>query len=88
MRDAIKTKEVAIKYIPTDKMIVDPLTKSIPRNAFKVHSLSLGLRVKGIYEIKIKCSFSKCFVIYLLDMLKSNRLLIGLVTQAIALTLE
>jgi len=44
VRDAIKTKEVAIKYIPTNKMIADPLIKPIPRDAFKAHSLSLGLR--------------------------------------------
>ena len=44
VQDAIKTKEVAIKYIPTNKMIVDTLTKPIPRDAFKAHSLSLGFR--------------------------------------------
>jgi len=44
VRDAIKTKEVAIKYIPTNKMVADPLTKPIPRYAFRAHSLSLGLR--------------------------------------------
>ena len=42
VQDAIKTKEVAIKYIPTNKMIADPLTKPIPRDAFKAHTLSLG----------------------------------------------
>ena len=46
------------------------------------------LLVMSIHEIKIESSFSKCFVIYLLDMLKCHRLLIGLVIQAIALTLE
>jgi len=46
------------------------------------------LLVMSIYEIKIKDSFSKCFVIYLLDMLKRHRLLIGLITQAITLALE
>jgi len=46
------------------------------------------LLVMSIYEIKIEGSFSKCTVIYLLDMLKDHRLLIGLITQAIALTLE
>jgi len=44
MRDGIKIKEVAIKYIPTNKIIADPLIKPIPRDAFKAHSLSLGLR--------------------------------------------
>jgi len=31
-------------YISTSKMIVDPLTKPIHRDAFKAHVLSLGLR--------------------------------------------
>jgi len=44
VRDAIKTKEVAIKYIPTSKMIADSLTKPISRDAFKAHLLSLALR--------------------------------------------
>ena len=43
VRDAIKTKEVAIKYIPTNKMIAYPLTKLIPRDVFKAHLLSLEL---------------------------------------------
>ena len=44
VRDAIKTKVVAIKYILINRMITDPLTKPIPRDAIKAHSLSLGLR--------------------------------------------
>ena len=44
VRDAIKTKDIAIKYISTNKMIVDPLTKPISRDVFKSHMLSLGLR--------------------------------------------
>ena len=39
--DAIKGKEVAMKYISTSKMIADPLTKPIPRDAFKVYAISL-----------------------------------------------
>ena len=38
-----KEKEVAIKYISTSKMLVDPFTKPIPRDAFKAHVKSLGL---------------------------------------------
>lgn len=45
MRDAIKKKEVVIKYIPTNKMIVDPLTKPIARGAFRAHMKSLGLGI-------------------------------------------
>jgi len=44
VRDAIKEKEVALKYISTSKMLADPLTKPIPRDAFKAHVKSLGLR--------------------------------------------
>ena len=46
------------------------------------------LLVMSIYEIKIEGSLCKCFVIYLLAMLKCHKLLIGLVTQVIILTLE
>lgn len=44
VRDAIKNKEIAIKYISTHKMIADPLTKPIPRDVFKAHAMSLGLQ--------------------------------------------
>jgi len=44
VRDAIKRKEVAIKYISTSKMIVDPLTQAIPTYVFKAHVMRLGLR--------------------------------------------
>ena len=43
VRSAIKRKKIVIKYISTNKMITDLLTKLIPKDAFKVHSLSLGL---------------------------------------------
>jgi len=43
VRDAIKEKEVVIKYISTSKMLADPLTKPIPRDAFKARAMSLGL---------------------------------------------
>jgi len=42
--DVIKTKEIVIKYISTNKMMVDTLTKSILRDAFRSHMLSLELR--------------------------------------------
>jgi len=52
VRNSIKTKKVVIKYVSTNKMIVNLLTKSIPRDAFKAHSLSLGLhRVYFLDEI-------------------------------------
>jgi len=43
VRNAIKEKEVAIKYISTSRMIADPLTKPIPKYAFKAHVMSLGI---------------------------------------------
>jgi len=43
VRIVIKEKEVIIKCTSTGRMIADPLTKSIPRDAFKVHVMSLGL---------------------------------------------
>lgn len=44
VRNAIKNKEVAIKYISTNEMIVDPLTKPIARDVFRAHVKRLGLR--------------------------------------------
>ena len=38
-----KDKEVVIKYTSTNKMMIDSLTNSIPRDAFKAHVLSPGL---------------------------------------------
>ena len=43
VRDTNKREEVSINYIPTSKMIVNHLTKLIPRDAFKAHVISLGL---------------------------------------------
>jgi len=43
VRDATKGKEIAIKYISTSKMIVDPLLKAILRYAFKAYIMNLGL---------------------------------------------
>jgi len=43
VRNAIKEKEVTIKYISTSRMIADSLTKSVPRDAFKAYVMSFGL---------------------------------------------
>ena len=43
VRDAIKEKEVAVRYISTSKMLVYPPNKPIPRDAFKAHVMNLGL---------------------------------------------
>ena len=44
VRDTIKLKEVVVKFVSTNKMIVDLLTKPTPRDVFKTHMMSLGLR--------------------------------------------
>jgi len=41
VQEAINTKQITIKYIPTNNMIVDLLTKPIRGNAFKAHTLSV-----------------------------------------------
>lgn len=43
VRDNIKTNDIAIKYISTNKKIDYPLTKSIPRDVFSAHMMNLGL---------------------------------------------
>ena len=44
IKDLIAQKEVILKRISTSHMIVDPLTKSIPKGAYLTHVKSLGLR--------------------------------------------
>jgi len=44
VRNGVKYKEIVIKYISTNRIMAEPLTKRIPRDAFKVHVASLGLR--------------------------------------------
>ena len=36
----IEPKDIAIKYTHNEKMIIFPMTKTIPSNAFKAHMLS------------------------------------------------
>ena len=43
IRDMITQNEVVLRYIPTSKMVADPFTKPIARNAFFRHAKSLGL---------------------------------------------
>ena len=43
VRNAIKLKEVVVKFLSTNKMIADPVTKSTPKYVFKAHMMSLGL---------------------------------------------
>ena len=73
---AIETKNIVIKYIYTNKVIVVSLIKPTPNDAFKTHTLSLRIlkfHYLGcilLYDghvsfvkniyIKIDVSFSKC----------------------------
>jgi len=43
VRDNIKTNDITIKYISTNKKIDYPLTKSIPGDVFSAHAMNLGL---------------------------------------------
>lgn len=43
IRDMVKQGEVILKHISTGMMLVDPLTKPIPRDVFQAHMRSLGL---------------------------------------------
>ena len=43
VRDAIKLKEVIMKFLSTNKMVAASLTKPTPRDVFKTHMMSLGL---------------------------------------------
>ena len=44
IRDLIAQKEVILKHNSTSHMVVDLLTKPIPRDAYLTHVKSLGLR--------------------------------------------
>jgi len=44
MQDIIKTKEIVIKYITSNKMVATLLTKLIPRDTFDAYKLNLKLR--------------------------------------------
>jgi len=54
VRNAIKEKEVAIKYSSTSRTIVDPLTKPIPKDTCKAHMMSLGLHTIYVLDVS-KC---------------------------------
>ena len=43
VRDMITQNEVVMRHIPTSKMVVDPFTKLIARDAFVRHAKSFGL---------------------------------------------
>ena len=44
IRDLIAQKDVILKHIPTSHMVVDPLTKLIPRDAYLTYVKSLRLQ--------------------------------------------
>lgn len=43
IRDAVSTKEIKLKYCPTQEMIADLLTKGLPRPQFEKLRLELGV---------------------------------------------
>ena len=43
VKDMITQNEVVMRYIPMSKMVADPFTKPIARDAFVRHVKSLGL---------------------------------------------
>ena len=43
VKDMITQNEVVLRHIPTSKMVVDPFTKPIARDAFVRHAKSLDL---------------------------------------------
>ena len=43
VKDMITQNEVVLRHIPTSKMVADPFTKPIVRDAFVRHAKSLGL---------------------------------------------
>ncbi|KAM1269944.1 hypothetical protein ACFX15_001999 [Malus domestica] len=43
VREMVKKGEIEILYLPTEKMIADPLTKALPNNAFKAHVTKMGV---------------------------------------------
>ena len=44
IRDMVAQKEVILTHIPTSRMLADPMTKPIGREAFVTHVRALGLR--------------------------------------------
>lgn len=47
IRDIVSQQQVTLQYLSTHEMLADPLTKPIPRDMFKQHVSSLGLRRIG-----------------------------------------
>ena len=42
-RERVKSKEVEFKYIPTDRMVADILTKALPKNKHQFCTQHMGL---------------------------------------------
>lgn len=43
LRDLVKSNEISLRYLKTDDMIADVLTKGLPRDAHERHLASLGI---------------------------------------------
>ena len=44
IRDIVAQGEVVLQHISINRMVADPLTKAIARDAFQTHRRSMGLR--------------------------------------------
>jgi hypothetical protein len=44
VREKIQDQTISLEHISTNKMIIDPLTKSLPPNVFREHLAGMGLR--------------------------------------------
>ena len=44
IRDMVVQKKVVLEHISTSRMVVDPLTKPITREAYQAYARNLGLR--------------------------------------------
>jgi hypothetical protein len=44
VKEKIQDQTISLEYISTKKMIVDPLTKGLPRSVFREHLAGMDLR--------------------------------------------
>ena len=44
VKNKVRGHVISLKHISTEKMLADPLTKSLPPNVFREHVAGMGLR--------------------------------------------
>jgi hypothetical protein len=44
VNDKVQDHIINLEHISTEKMLIDPLTKSLPPNVFREHVAGMGLR--------------------------------------------